>query len=1015
MKNTIKILFCLSLGVTLLTGCEEKFVNDSFNGIDFCFRINKYGSFQEDVIAPVNDVIHLSRDEFDDRYMGGHLEDKYEHYTCDEILYHEDDEEFVFEYDAIRTKINSIYAGQKKPSQIYIQMNYMPTKYTIQYVGFEDQEGWPTTYTIFKGATLPTADIKDEYRKIVGWRIQGTDTIIKHTPEDDYYNLILEPVYENYVFKITYKSELSVTNPNPTTYTYYDEPINLQNIRDHSQGAYTFDGFYLDGEKITSIDPHLAKNIEIECRYTFKEYTAKYYIDGELVKTITFTYLTVGSITPPEIPEKEHCVRAYWDAIAWKCQDYEIHAVYEKEVFKIKYEYPFEGINNDNITSFTAYDGIVNLKPLADSNKGYYTFDGFYLNNQKITSIDTSIAKDITLVVKYNFTEYKVNYYDGENLLGTDTFNYLNFNDYVQRSFPNKDHYHGEWSEEVTELKNYNIYTRYTAEQYKVSVVTGIDGYTVKDKTITYGQDIKYQDIADMLSYPDKYLIGLYSDSTFKTAINLNSLIDKNITVYAKWKDIIHLSSASDWNKIVQDPTGRFVLDNDISFTMESIPVVSNFTGILNGKGHKIQRFSNNNTSCDANYGIFKTNNGTIENLTIEDCSFVSSNIDGADKCYLGVLCGTNKGTIEDVDFISINANITPNNYITIDYFGNANVYSYVGICCGYNQGTITNCYIKEDNQLTIKTKMGYYRTVGASSKEFIMYDYSYYGLLAGSNTGTISNITSDGSILVNGITVSESKKGWAYNLMDGCSYRSRSGGVVGNNESKGSVTACESGAKITVDHSTPAVETSYSETTRIGGIVGNNIGNVEKCHTSNEALLTNTISGDVEIGGIAGRQEDTGKIRACYSECQFSNTNSLGPIRIGGIIGYSCGSMSYCHATVTEVTIGGTGKRSAGIGALVGYTNDTSSVNLSIGIINIGNEITILDCYDLGYATGSAILNKVSIYAPTQTNEIHEAGITKVDSEAELIQAARNYYFDEVDFVIYNDKLPEIQNIGKI
>ena len=1017
MKNAIKILFCLSLGATLLTGCKETFANDSFGGIDFCFHINRGGTYQEEFTAPVNDVINLTRDEFDDRYMNGHLEDKYEYYTCEEILYHEDDEKFVFEYDAIRTKINSLYEGQSKPDQIVIQINYEPTKYTIQYVGFENQDGWPTTYTVRNGVTLPRPDTSDEYRQFVGWKIQGTDTIIKNTPKDDYHDLVLEPVYQNDVFRITYKTPIRITNPNPTTFTYYDDTINLVNIENHPDGYYTFDGFYLNDEKITSIDTHLGQHIEIECRFIFKEYTAKYYIDGELVKTATFTYQTMGSVTPPSIPTKDHYINGRWDEEVRECKDYEIHACYDASIYKITYTYPFEGVKNDNITTFTAFDGVVNLKALADSDKGYYTFDGFYLNNQKITTLDTSIGKDITLEAKYNFTEYRVNYYDddGSTLLATDTFNYLTFNDYVQRDVPTKDHYYdGRWSEEITELKNYDIHAIYTGEQYKVNVVTGIDGYTVKEKTITYGQDVKYQDIADTLSYQDKYLIGLYGDSSFKTAINLDSLIDKSITIYAKWGNITHLSSASDWNQIVEYPSGHFVLDNDISFIMDAIPVVDNFTGILSGRGHKIQRFSNSNTSCEANYGLFKTNSGTIENLTVEDGSFVSSNVDGANKCYLGVLCGTNKGTIENVDFVSVTANITPNNNIAIDYFGDANVYSYVGICCGYNQGTISNCYIKEDNQLTIKAKMGYYRTTGASTKEYLMYDYSYYGLLAGANGGTISNITSSGSIIVNGITVSETKKNWSDNLMDGCSYRSRLGGIVGNNESKCLVTACESDAKITVNYATPATETSFSSTTRLGGIVGNNIGSVEKCHTSDKALLTNTISGDVEIGGVAGRQEDTGKIRACYSECQFSNNNGLGPIRIGGIIGYNCGSMSYCHATVANVAIGGTGNRGAGIGALVGYTNDTSSVTLSIGIINIENQITILNCYDLGYATGSAILNKVSIYAPTQANEVLEAGITQVGSEEELILATRSYYFDEVGFVIYSNKLPEIQNIGK-
>jgi hypothetical protein len=198
----------------------------------------------------------------------------------------------------------------------------------------------------------------------------------------------------------------------------------------------------------------------------------------------------------------------------------------------------------------------------------------------------------------------------------------------VQREVPDKAHYHNKrWSEEVTELKNYNLYARYTADQYVVKVVTGIQGYTYRDTTVTYGQGITYQEIADALSYDDKYLIGLYSDASFANKINLNSVVDKDITLYAKWGNIVHLTSPSDWNEIVQNPAGRFVLENDISFKMETIPVVDNFSGILDGQGHAIQRFSNSNTGCSSNYGLFKTNTGTIKNLTIEDVSKVIRSI----------------------------------------------------------------------------------------------------------------------------------------------------------------------------------------------------------------------------------------------------------------------------------------------------------------------------------------------------------------------------------------------------
>ena len=1021
MKRFIKTLFCLLLGTTLLTGCssQKRFVKNNFDNMIFVFSFQLGVTNISEVSAPVNDVIDLSKEEFVDQYLDGHLEDRYDYFTYQGMDY-ADEYDFEFGREAISNLLNTAFDGRylstEQPTNVWINVRYTPTEYTIQYVGFEDQDLNPTTYTIKNGSDLPTLNTEGEHRKFVGWRIQGTDTIIKHTPYENLTNLVLEPVYDNDVFKISYKIPYGIENPNPTSYTYYDGTINLVNIPDAPNGAYKFVGFYLNDEKITSIDPHKAEDLEIECRFAFTEYTAKYFADGELVDTITFTYVTIGSIKVPNVPIKDHCDRCYWDTEVRECRDYEIHAVYDKTVFKITYEYPFEGIQNDNITKFTAYDGMVNLTPLADSDKGYYTFDGFYLDNQKITSLDTSIAKNITLVAKYNFTEYTINYYDGDTLLHSDAVNYLNFNDYVQREVPDKAHYHNKrWSEEVTELKNYNLYARYTADQYVVKVVTGIQGYIYRDTTVTYGQGITYQEFADALSYNDKYLIGLYSDASFANKINLNSVVDKDITLYAKWGNIVHLTSPSDWNEIVQNPAGRFVLENDISFKMETIPVVDNFSGILDGQGHAIQRFSNSNTGCSSNYGLFKTNTGTIKNLTIEDGTFVAGNSDGSDTCSIGVLCGTNKGTIENVDFVSVIASITPNYDVTIDYFGNAYGHCYVGLCAGKNQGTIENCFIKDDNQLTTKAKMGYYRKAGVSlSNTNKMYGHFYYGLLVGTNSGTISNITSEGTIINNKITLKEQMHGNYNALMDGDEYLTRSGGIAGNNESNGKISACVSGAEITIDYPEPDAKKPFTGSNRIGGIAGNNIGSVEKCYASDETNLVNRRNGDLEMGGIAGRQEDTGKIKACYSECQFASSSSSGDVRIGGVIGYNCGSLSYCHATVTNVEVNGSSTRGGGVGTLVGYTNDTSSIAFSIGIINISNAIGIVSCYAIGNAAKSAIINKVSINAPAQTNAVNVVGATMVDSLAKLIQAARDYYFDEVDFVIHGDKLPTIANIGK-
>lgn len=1039
MKRFIKFLFCLTLGITFLTGCgketgEERFdfATNSFRDIYFDFYDYRPKTNSRTFLfeTPVIDIINLSEDEFYDQYLGARPENKYDYYTFDGIRddwnndLQTNDHDF-FGYENIREYVNRMFGHIKDDSYEKLVRNimfcYHPTEYTVTFVGLEDKIPDPKTYTVETNAALPYIGIIVDHRSLEGWLIQGTDTVITRYPNENPRDLILEPYFKTieYSIKYVFPGALWDVRPdNPTKYTYYDDPITLVNFQNHPDGAYTFDGFYLNGEKIDYIDPHIGKNIEIECRFTFKEYTAKFYVDDELIDTKTFTYLTLNSFHNwrPLVPKKDHLENGRWDTTPTECRDYEIHAVYDRTTYKIIYTYPFEGVENPNITTFTAFDGEVDLTPLADSNKGYYTFEGFYLNGKKITALDTSIGKDVTIETRFDLTNYQVNYYDGDKKLYTDTFTFLTFKDYVQREVPDKEHYKdGKWSEEVKEIKNYDIYASYAPKKYTVKIISTIDDKQISnDFVITYGDGTAYSSMCQSLSFKNKYFIGLYSDANYSTAVSLSSTPDKDITLYAKWGSDVYIESASDWAKIVANPSGHYYLANNISFVMESVPVIDNFTGLLDGCNYKIQRFSNTKTDCNANYGLFKTNNGTIKNLTIEDASFVSTNANGSDRVYCGVLCGTNKGTIENVDFVSVNANITANYYIEINDFSNMYGYCYVGLCCGNNQGTIKNCSIADDCQLTAKAKIGYKRNVGASMSTFIMYGYFYYGLLAGLNTGTITNVVSDGTLLVNGISVSESTKTWSYSYMDGTRYLTRTGGVVGRNgngSNVGTVKDCISNAKITVDYPDSAeAKTDFSSENRIGGVVGNNEATVENCYASSSATLTCNRKNDLEMGGIVGRQESTGKVRGCYSECAFSVISSSGSIRIGGVIGCNCGSLSYSYAIVNDATVSGSVNRSGGIGALVGYTNDTSTVMFCFGLIEITNEISIVKCYDIGSTTTNAVLNKITIYAPDQTNTINQNDkSTKANSLEDLIQAAKTYYFDEAGFTLYDNKLPTL------
>lgn len=70
----------------------------------------------------------------------------------------------------------------------------------------------------------------------------------------------------------------------------------------------------------------------------------------------------------------------------------------------------------------------------------------------------------------------------------------------------------------------------------------------------------------------------------------------------------------------------------------------------------------------------------------------------------------------------------------------------------------------------------------------------------------------------------------------------------------------------------------------RTGGIVGVNYGKIENC------TFTGQITGDGEVGGIAGVNEKTGEIRRCQN-----NATVIGNHSVGGIVGENHGVLNNC------------------------------------------------------------------------------------------------------------------------
>ena len=230
----------------------------------------------------------------------------------------------------------------------------------------------------------------------------------------------------------------------------------------------------------------------------------------------------------------------------------------------------------------------------------------------------------------------------------------------------------------------------------------------------------------------------------------------------------------------------NFILANDITLTGNwkvlglgedaDIP----FTGTFDGNNHTISGLNVSKNGL-TNLGLFAVNNGTIENLSLNQPNITSSNGD-----MMGSIAGDNKGIISNCHVIggSVEANATGTNY---------NLAKYVGGLVGQNgsNGTIicssSSAYIK-----------GLKYVGGLVGANFGQIDQSYA-------TGNINTTIADSTLLSNG----------AYYLIEGNYFLySQIGGLVGENSMNGVIRNCYA-------------TNSMKAFDYVGGICGTNYGQV--------------------------------------------------------------------------------------------------------------------------------------------------------------------------------------------
>ena len=281
------------------------------------------------------------------------------------------------------------------------------------------------------------------------------------------------------------------------------------------------------------------------------------------------------------------------------------------------------------------------------------------------------------------------------------------------------------------------------------------------------------------------------------------------------------------------------------------------FTGVFDGNGLTISHLTITGGSCLGLFGQLHSD-AIISNLGVE-----AVDVSGTGN-YAGGLVGSNG------DWVSTGG-ILANCYST----GAVSGADDVGGLVGHNSGNVANCY----------------SSGSVSGRGFI-------GGLIGRNSADLANCYSSGSVSgdssVGGLvgicrgTIVNCFSSASVSVLDICG-----GGLIGNNETNGTVMGCYTTGQVSGRSST-------------GGLVGENHGTIYDCYSTAQASATK--------GGAGGLVAfNYGAIQNCYSTGRVS-----APGYVGGLVGAVHGEGSVTNSFWNVQTSGqptstaGTGKTSA-------------------------------------------------------------------------------------------------------
>lgn len=225
------------------------------------------------------------------------------------------------------------------------------------------------------------------------------------------YSLAITVIYEKY--HITYELDGGVNHiDNQDEYIVDDLPISLGIP---SRDGYVFEGWYLNGEKVTSIAEGTKGDLHFVAKWELADYTIHYELDGGINHPDNKNGYTIDNL-PLTLYQP---TKKGYNFTGWYLNNQLVEylpentlgeitlvATWELATYDLFYNLDGGILESENPTTYTMNDEFI----LNNPTKNGYSFLGWYVNDVKIEKIEKGSTGNLTLLAKWELQKHTIEF-----------------------------------------------------------------------------------------------------------------------------------------------------------------------------------------------------------------------------------------------------------------------------------------------------------------------------------------------------------------------------------------------------------------------------------------------------------------------------------------------------------------------------------------------------------------------------------------------------------------------------